>query len=217
MKRSPAEQTIRKLIELAQQLRQGADFSITRLTIIKRLCADSTAAGHFALFIAQRTSERMLQRATPEHLAPEQWAHYQHLVANAMPQMVQCVTAPANHEKRTMFDLLHALEQEQNQYKNIQWGPVRIIQSKELVTIETALRCIVGSHDTAYWCYQLARDYAERYDPHYGTGLIPESASFVEDIAAFWCGYYYHQSLTEWSQRMSKTPARRRAEDTTQE
>ena len=131
--------------------------------------------------------------------------------------MVHYVADLASNDKRTMFDLLHALEQEQNQYKNIQWGPVRIIQSKELVTIETALRCIVASHDTAYWCYQLARDYAERYDPRYGTGLIPESASLVEDIAAFWCSYCYHKSLAEWSQRRSKTPARQRSTDTIQE
>ena len=36
----------------------------------------------------------------------------------------------------------------------------------------------------------LGTDYAERYDPRYGTGLIPESAPLVMDIVDFWYDYY---------------------------
>jgi hypothetical protein len=32
----------------------------------------------------------------------------------------------------------------------------------------------------------MARDYAERYDSSHGTGLIPASAPFLQDIADFW-------------------------------
>jgi len=34
--------------------------------------------------------------------------------------------------------------------------------------------------------YQAARLYAERFDSHYGSGLIPKSAPMVEEIAEFW-------------------------------
>ena len=34
----------------------------------------------------------------------------------------------------------------------------------------------------------MARVYAERYDPRHGTGLVPESAPLVRDIAEFWLG-----------------------------
>jgi hypothetical protein len=204
IKQSPTEQTIRKLVTLAQHLYQGADFAITRLTIIKRLCADSTAAAHFGLFIAERICERMHQQACPDYLAPEQWAHYQQLIMETVPQIAQLVAEHETSESATILRLLHVLEQEQNQYKHRQWGDVRMIQSKELLTVETALRCVKASHDTPYWCYQLAREYAERYDPRYGSGLIPESAPLVEDIAVFWCHYHYGTSLAEWLKRTGK-------------
>jgi hypothetical protein len=47
-----------------------------------------------------------------------------------------------------------------------------------------------GLREAGYWAYHAARDYAERYDPHYGTGLIPESAPMVKAIVGFWCEYY---------------------------
>ena len=37
---------------------------------------------------------------------------------------------------------------------------------------------------------KLALKYAERYNPKYGTGLVSESATLVEDIAHFWQQYY---------------------------
>ena len=35
-------------------------------------------------------------------------------------------------------------------------------------------------------------------DARYGTGLIPESAPLVEDIADFWCQYHLGKPLQEW-------------------
>ena len=35
-------------------------------------------------------------------------------------------------------------------------------------------------------------------DSRYGTGLIPESAPLVEDIADFWCQYHLGKPLREW-------------------
>jgi hypothetical protein len=48
------------------------------------------------------------------------------------------------------------------------------------------------------WGYRIARQYAERYNPRYGTGLIPESAPIVADIADFWCQYHMEKPLREW-------------------
>jgi hypothetical protein len=42
---------------------------------------------------------------------------------------------------------------------------------------------------------QAARHYAERYNPRYGTGLIPESASAVDDIAAFWAREHFGEDV----------------------
>jgi len=47
---------IQTLAKIAVDLRQGQDFNITRLTILKSLCDDPEAAAKFALYIAERGS-----------------------------------------------------------------------------------------------------------------------------------------------------------------
>ena len=61
----------------------------------------------------------------------------------------------------------------------------------QVLIIENSLRCVLSwtVEEAGYWAYHAARDYAERYDPHYGTGLIPESAPMVKAIVGFWCEY----------------------------
>src|SRR5215831_7258702 len=46
---------IRQLATIARELREGASFNITRLTTLKSLCEDATAAARFALHLAQVT------------------------------------------------------------------------------------------------------------------------------------------------------------------
>jgi hypothetical protein len=48
----PATKKVEKLEEIAAELRQGENFSITRLTVLEGLCEDRRAAGEFALFLA---------------------------------------------------------------------------------------------------------------------------------------------------------------------
>ena len=38
------------------------------------------------------------------------------------------------------------------------------------------------------WAYEIARDYAERYEGSHGTGLVPKSAPLLQDIVDFWMG-----------------------------
>ena len=66
-----------------------------------------------------------------------------------------------------------------------------MIRNRDLLVVEDALRVLVSGPEMApIWAYQAARDYAERYDPRYGTGLIPSSAPLMEDIARFWRDYF---------------------------
>ena len=44
---------IETLVQIAADLRQGKDFNITRLTILKTLCAEPDAASQFAFHIAK--------------------------------------------------------------------------------------------------------------------------------------------------------------------
>jgi hypothetical protein len=182
----PLATRVRKLAQIAATLRQGQSFNITRLTMLKRLCADPAAAARFALYLAERTHERMLQADQPSHLTPERWEGFKRLVATGVECMRRYLDEPTPEALAALRMARYALEESQNQYKHIEWGPVRIIESQEAVLVEDAASCILFPRQSADWGYRIARDYAERYSPTCGTGLIPESAPYVEEIADFW-------------------------------
>jgi hypothetical protein len=56
--------------------------------------------------------------------------------------------------------------------------------------VETALECVLRPSVSQVLAYELARQYSERHDARCGSGLIPESAPMVEDIAEFW-GWHF--------------------------
>ena len=57
---------VERLDKIAEELRQGGHFSITRLTTLKGLCEDPKAAGAFALFLSRKIQERMREKETPQ-------------------------------------------------------------------------------------------------------------------------------------------------------
>jgi hypothetical protein len=198
---SKAAAKIRKLAQIADELRGGEVFSITRLTTVKSLCEDPEAAAQFVAHLALLTQSQMSRRPYPDHLSPAKWARYQELAADAIRQMKSYLAERTGGKEASLRTLLSALQGAQNQYKNLEWGPVRIIESSELFLIETAVRCILSPTGSAYWGYRVAREYAECYDPRYGTGLIPESAPMVQEIADYWCRYHSGKPLDEWLAR----------------
>jgi len=56
---------------------------------------------------------------------------------------------------------------------------------------------LLCEQDFPYWAYKLAREYVERYQPQYGSGLIPESVPMLLEVAEFWCQHYFGQTLSE--------------------
>ena len=74
-----------------------------------------------------------------------------------------------------------------------------LIESRELLAVETALECVLHSWASSDLGYRLGRQYAERYNSRYGSGLIPESAPFVEDIAEFWGKHFLGRG---WKKRL---------------
>jgi len=177
---------IRKLQQIAEQLHQGASFSITRLTLVKSLCADSAAAARFALCLAERTQERMLQQPCPSHLTSQQWISFQQLATTGVECMRRYLKEPTPEALDALRSAHAALEQSQNEHRRVEFNEVRIIESREALVVEHAAACILRPQESQHWGYRVARQYAERYNPRYGNGLIPESAPFVQDIADFW-------------------------------
>ena len=105
-------------------------------------------------------------------------------------------TKPA---ESALHDLLSEIRSAQGRYEHQRWGRVRIIESMELLVVETAFECVLHPWASSDLGYRLARKYAERYNSRYGTGLIPESAPFVEDIAEFWGKHFLGRG---WKKRL---------------
>ena len=193
-----ASPKIRQLATIARELREGASFNITRLTTLKSLCEDATAAARFAVHLAQLTYKRMQEKGCLFHLDPQQWEYYKQVVDEAIRQMHRYIEHPTPEAADLVGAWLTDVRAIQNTYRNQAWGPVRIIHSTEVLLIEYALSCLLQHTASADWGYHLARQYAERYNSRYGTGLIPESAPMVEDIADFWCQYHLRKPLRAW-------------------
>jgi hypothetical protein len=178
----PTLKKVEKLEEIAEALRRGKDFSITRLTVLKGLCEDRRAAGEFALFLSRKVQKKVREGKAPKR--------YRELVNRAVREMKPYLDEPTDDRRERLWSLWHEMREEQNEYKNIAWGAVRIVKSMDLLVAEKCLESALRPHEGPQWLYQAARDYCERYNPRYGTGLIPESAPAVEDVAGFWQGYF---------------------------
>ena len=191
---------IKKWLEAAQKLQTEQiifALPITRLTSIKSLCQDETAAEQFALYISQRVQQQMNEAECPEKFSPSEWEAHQTLMADAIAQMESYLATPDVSGKQSMRGMLRQIDQWQgDDYRRVHWTTVHYVRSGYLLKLEYALRCFVDE-DFPYWAYKLAREYVERYEPSYGSGLIPESVPMLLEVAEFWCQHYFGQSLSE--------------------
>jgi hypothetical protein len=185
MAQSPTPQIIKKvekLSEIAEALRRGKRFPITRLTIIKSLCAEPEAAPAFALFLTQKIQSKMRKRKFPKE--------FRDLVDRAVKELKPYLTDPTEERKARLGSLCRQMESEQNEYKRVGWNMVRMLKSIDLFVVEACLRSVLRRGEAPYWAYHAARDYALRYDARFWSGLTPGSAAIVEEITAFWRKYY---------------------------
>lgn len=87
--------------------------------------------------------------------------------------------------KKKLEMIYHKLINYQNQTRSGHYGTIiRTINKNNLFTIELGIKCFLDEDERSG--YELGRQYSERYNPSYGTGLIPESLPFVKDIVEFW-------------------------------
>ncbi|MFT3773313.1 MAG: hypothetical protein QM820_48660 [Minicystis sp.] len=177
---------IRHLAAIAPALRKGQTFSITRLTILKSLCRAPRDAALFALHLATAANREIEHGPRPRHIDPGAWRRHRDLVAEAMAAMREHLARPSTQSMLRLRDILSRVEGVQNTFVPVPFGQARNITDTPLLIIEYALRTLVSPHEAMHLGYRIARAFAERYDPEHGTGLIPASAPFVEEIAEFW-------------------------------
>jgi len=188
---------IGRLSQIAEDLRAGEWFSVTKLTSIKNLCADRAACAAFAFHMAKLAKQNMDARDKPDHIGPNQWLRFKQVMENALIHLERAFEQGIEKHRSRLLGLLQELRGLQDTYDNQEWGPVRSISSSETLVVEYAVECFLSKSDAPYWAYLLARTYAEQYDPRFGNGLVPNSAPMVEDIARFWRNRYLNQMEKE--------------------
>jgi len=181
---------IKKFAQITEELYQGKRFEITRLTTLKSLCKDPDIAAHFVFHLAHRTQEKMGTKEEPTHIKPEKWLQHKELVKKAVFKMKEYLDNKTKENEESLKNLLYEITKLQNEHKKQRWGAVRIIESSDTLLVEKAVECILSPANASFWAYHVGREYAERYDSNYGTGLIPKSAPLMEDIVNFWFQYY---------------------------
>src|ERR1700678_2512108 len=117
MPQSPNAQIIKKvkgLSEIAEALRQGNRFHVTRLTIIKSFCADPEAATAFALFLSLKIHKKMRNKKYPQQ--------FRELVDRAVKELRPFLTDRTEERRARLSSLCREMEAEQNEYQRIGWN-----------------------------------------------------------------------------------------------
>jgi hypothetical protein len=164
-----------KLREIAAEIDRRGSANLTRLTVLKKWFEVSSRLSSFAVFIADQAS-RERTKATNE--TAELFRETRNLLAD--------VDVFAPKIPRTAATKLHAgLRAYQNEYKNSQWGAVRIIHDHNLFLVECGLHIYLGHGVTPTEGYRLAVSYCEHYDPRYGNCLNGPSRRRIGEIVDF--------------------------------
>jgi hypothetical protein len=180
---------IRRLAQLPEEAKHCQfAVSITRLTVLKSLCREPEVASRFVTYLARRIRQKVEGQAKrPGYLAMAEWKRHREMIGQGVTALEQYLEQPSEDQRSRLRVLFRELSEEQNAYRYIHGGPVRMIKNNDLLLVEYALSTVLADEDSApVWAYQTARHYAERYDGSYGTGLTPKSASLVQDIVDFW-------------------------------
>lgn len=76
--------------------------------------------------------------------------------------MTKYVKQGMTEEPWALHALLKEIRHAQSHHERQEWGPVRIIHSRELLIMETALECVLRPSVSQVLAYDLARQYCER-------------------------------------------------------
>jgi hypothetical protein len=180
---------VRRLAQLPEEARRCQfAVSITRLTVLKSLCQEAEVTHRFVTYLAQRTRQKVEGKAKrPGYVSMKDWARQRDMIDRAVTALEQYLEQPSEKGHSRLWMLFHELAGEQNEYRRVYGGPVRVIKNKDLLLVEYALHTVLADEASGpQWAYQTARCYAERFDSGHGTGLTHASAPLVQDIADYW-------------------------------
>ncbi len=164
-----------KLLKIAAEIAECGNANLTRLTVLKKWFGSPGRLPPFAVWVASRAISGKGKTGVE---AAALFRQARALLVNVDPYnpKVDRESAKALHDRLQTF---------QSEYKNQQWGPVRIIHNWDLLLVEQALAiCLWYSGSPAHG-YKLAADYCQHYDSRHGNGLNGPSRTKIEEMARF--------------------------------
>ncbi|MEK9142646.1 MAG: hypothetical protein AAB308_16445 [Nitrospirota bacterium] len=149
--------------------------SLTRLTVLKKWFERPKRLSAFAIWVAARAVSR---RGKTSGAAAALFLEARTLLAglDKIQPKLERQTAQRLHDRLRDF---------QHEYKNQQWGPVRIVHNWNLLLVEEALGICLWHTDSPSYGYKLAADYCRHYDSRYGEGLNGPSRTKLNEIVRF--------------------------------
>ena len=183
------DRKIRKLDEVVCALKEGNEtyFSITKLTSIKSLCKNPGIAAQLAFYLSMLTLKKVNSSSCPDYTVPTDWERYKKLISRSVSLMNEFMKDRGETNQSSLRNMLKQVQEVQNETRRGHYGSViRTIHSIDLLVIEDSICCMLYPDNVSYIAYKLAKNYTEKYNPRYGTGLVPESAPLLEDILSFW-------------------------------
>jgi Mn-dependent DtxR family transcriptional regulator len=205
---------VRKVALLAEEVRQSRwGVSVTRLTTLKSLCHVPEVAHRFVTYLSDKTLRRVRQgTGHSSHPDSDEQRTHRALMVEALAEMRSWLAEPTAERRQRLGELLHGLQQQQNEYRNIPWGAVRLINDWDLLIFEYALRCLLAPPgQVGALAYQTARDYAERSTASAAFGLTAKSAPLLQDIVTFWLQEYQLDAAALTKPAGAKRGERKRA------
>ena len=164
-----------KLLKIADDIAERGNANLTRLTVLKKWFGSPGRLPLFAIWVASRAISGKSKTGVE---ATELFRQARALLARVDPYApkVNRKSATVLHDRLQTF---------QNEYKNQQWGPVRIIHNWDLMLVEQALAIYLWYADSPALGYKLAADYCQHYDSRHGNGLNGPSRTKIEEMARF--------------------------------
>lgn len=173
-----------KLLKIIEDIDEQGDANLTRLTVLKKWFEKPGRLMPFAQWIASRASSR---KGKTKGEAAELFREARKLLADNQehsPKLDQG-SAKRLHSRLVEF---------QDEYRNVRWGRVRIVNNWQLLLVEKGLSIALGQNATPSAGYKLAADYCQNFDSKYGNTLNGPSSTKIMEIVRF---MFTHEALED--------------------
>lgn len=167
-----------KILTIIEDIESRGNVPLTRLTVLKKWFGPPHRLPAFGLWIARRAAGRKGKTKGEAGALLDEARKLLGTTATrkSLFQQIDRKAAINLHERARAFH---------NEYRNQQWGPVRIIHCWPLLLVEEGLAVHAGLHRHPSDGYKLAADWAQNYDPAYGNGLNGPSRGKLLELVRF--------------------------------